>query len=150
MRTIFQLSTFVNDANFLVTSSCLCKNAEGAGFPFQVKAMEDGVDDSVDTLHVHKADHRSGAPPYFYKTTLNDIGGPQLLPQMLSEVPNLVHPTALMQSARIDSLDRRSQSGTAIRNDQLQPPAFDTALIKIVKQTFPGQLTLTLAAHESE
>jgi len=39
-----------------VTSSCLCKNAEGAGFPFQVEALEDGMDDPVHALNdVHKA-----------------------------------------------------------------------------------------------
>src|ERR1051326_8291919 len=72
------------------------------------------------------------------------------LPRMLSEVAHLVHPAALMQHPRIHSLDRRGQSRTAISNDQLQPPAFDTAMIEIVEQPFPSQLTLTLAAHESE
>ena len=68
-----------------VTSSCLCKKSEGAGFPFQVKAMEDGINYSIDTLDVYKANHWSGSAPHFDKTTLNDIGSPQLLPQMLWE-----------------------------------------------------------------
>lgn len=33
----------VKQERFLVTASCLCKNLEGAGFPFQVKTIEDGV-----------------------------------------------------------------------------------------------------------
>ena len=73
---------YIASAKYVVTSSCLCKKSEGAGFPFQVKAMEDGVDDSVDTLHVHKADHRTGPPPHFYETTFDNVGSPQLFPQM--------------------------------------------------------------------
>jgi hypothetical protein len=38
-------------------SSCLCKKLEGAVFPFQIKSLEDGVDDSI---HVDKANHGSG------------------------------------------------------------------------------------------
>src|SRR5271157_294478 len=49
-----------------VTSSCLCKNPEGAGFPFQVEALEDGVDDAIHALHVHEADHGPSAAPYFH------------------------------------------------------------------------------------
>jgi hypothetical protein len=45
----------------MVTSSCLCKNAEGAGFPFQVKALEDGVEDTIHALDVDKAHHGPGA-----------------------------------------------------------------------------------------
>jgi hypothetical protein len=33
-------------------SSCLCKNPEGASFPFQIKPLEYGVDDAVHALHV--------------------------------------------------------------------------------------------------
>ena len=40
-----------------MTSSCLCKNSEGAGFPFQVEALEDGVNDTIHALDVHKANH---------------------------------------------------------------------------------------------
>jgi len=38
----------------------LCKNAESAGFPFQVKSLLDGVDDAVHGLHVVEADHGPG------------------------------------------------------------------------------------------
>ena len=39
-----------------VTSSRLCKYAEGAVFPFQVESLEDGVDDSIHGLHINEAD----------------------------------------------------------------------------------------------
>src|SRR5271157_3646010 len=63
-----------------VTSSCLCKNPEGAVFPFQIKSLEDGVDDAVHALHIDKTDHGPSAAANFHETTLNDIGGAQLLP----------------------------------------------------------------------
>ena len=68
-----------------VTSSCLCKNLEGACFPFQVKAIEDGIDNAVHTFHVYKADHRPRPPSHFHKTTLDNIRSAQLLPQMFWE-----------------------------------------------------------------
>ena len=58
-----------------VTSSCLCKNTEGAGFPFQIESLENGVDDPVHTAHVDEADHGPGASPYLDETAFNDIGG---------------------------------------------------------------------------
>jgi hypothetical protein len=75
-----------------VTSSRLCKKSEGAGFPFQVKAMEDGIDCSVHALNVHKADDRSGSAPHSDKTTLNNLGGPQLLPQMFRKAESKAQP----------------------------------------------------------
>lgn len=39
-----------------MTSSCLCKNLEGAGFQFQIKTIEAGIDNSVNALYVYKAD----------------------------------------------------------------------------------------------
>lgn len=51
--------------------------------------MEDGIDDSVHALDVYKADHRSCSSPRFKKATLNDIGGPQLLPQVFREAHDL-------------------------------------------------------------
>jgi hypothetical protein len=63
----------------------LCKNAEGAVFPFQVRALEDGVDDAVHALHVHKAHHGPGTPPHLDETTLNDVGSAQLSPEMPGE-----------------------------------------------------------------
>jgi hypothetical protein len=65
-----------------VMSSCLCKYGEGAGFPFQVESLEDGVDDAVHALDIHKAHHRPGAPPNFYEAALDHIGCPQLAPQV--------------------------------------------------------------------
>ena len=46
-----------------VMSSCLCKYGEGAGFPFQVESLEDGVDDTVHALDIYEAGHgtRCGA-----------------------------------------------------------------------------------------
>jgi hypothetical protein len=68
-----------------MTSSRLCKNAEGAGFPFQVEALEDGVDDAVHALHVHEADHGPSTTAYFHETTLHEVGAAQLLPQVSGE-----------------------------------------------------------------
>ena len=68
--------------SFEVMSSCLCKNPEGAVFPFQVKALEDGINDAIDALDVHKAHHRPSAPSYLNETTLDDIGGAQFSPQV--------------------------------------------------------------------
>src|SRR5260370_8907551 len=64
-----------------VTSSCLCKQVEGASLPFQVKSLEDGVDDTVDAFYVHKANHGPGAAADFDKTTLDHVGGAPLAPQ---------------------------------------------------------------------
>ena len=50
-----------NAAHYAVMSSCLCKYGEGAGFPFQVESLEDGVDDAVHALDIHKARHWPGA-----------------------------------------------------------------------------------------
>ena len=55
----------------MVTSSRLCKYAEGAGFPFQIKSLEDGVDDSVHGLDVDKADHRPCSSPDFDETSFD-------------------------------------------------------------------------------
>src|SRR5271157_482387 len=41
-------------------SSCLCKYGEGAGFPFQIESLENGVDDAVHTFYVDKAHHGTG------------------------------------------------------------------------------------------
>src|SRR5271166_2860018 len=66
----------------MVTSSCLCKNAEGAGFPFQVEALEDGVNDAIHTFDVHKAHHGTRPATHLDETALDDIGGTQLSPQV--------------------------------------------------------------------
>src|SRR6266849_879156 len=46
---------------FGVTSSCLCKYGEGAGFPFQIESLEDGVNDSIHAFYVDKAHHGAGS-----------------------------------------------------------------------------------------
>jgi hypothetical protein len=55
---------FANDLKPLrtraVTSSCLCKQREGAGFPSQVESPQDGVDGPVHTFYVYKAHHGTG------------------------------------------------------------------------------------------
>jgi hypothetical protein len=58
-----------------VMSSCLCKKLEGAIFPFQIESLENGVNDSVHALHVHKANHGPGAAPDFHKAALDDVSG---------------------------------------------------------------------------
>src|SRR3954468_11016577 len=64
-----------------VTSSRLCKNAEGAVFPFQVETLEDGVDDAVHGFDVDEADHGPRSSPDFDETAFDDVGGTQLAPQ---------------------------------------------------------------------
>src|SRR5438445_7124986 len=70
----------VNEGVALVTSSSLCKEVEGAGFPFQIESLEDGVDDAVHTFYVHKAHHRSGSPSHFHEAALDHVGGAQFAP----------------------------------------------------------------------
>jgi hypothetical protein len=65
-----------------VTSSRLCKYAEGAGFPFQVETLEDGVEDAVHGFNVDEADHGPGSSPNFDETALDDVGGSQFAPQV--------------------------------------------------------------------
>ena len=62
-------------------SSGVCKKLEGAVFPFQVEALEDGINDTVYAGYVDKANHRSSSPANFYETTLDEVGGTQLPPQ---------------------------------------------------------------------
>jgi hypothetical protein len=59
----------------LVMSSCLCKKLEGAIFPFQVESLENGVNDSIHALHVHKANYGPGAAPDFHEAAFDDVGG---------------------------------------------------------------------------
>src|SRR5271165_1983409 len=68
-----------------VTSSRLCKYAEGAGFPFQIESLENGVDDAVQGLHVDEADHGPGSSANFHKAALDDVGGTQFSPQVFGE-----------------------------------------------------------------
>jgi hypothetical protein len=56
-----------------VMSSRLCKELEGAIFPFQIKSLENGVNDSVHALHVHKANHGAGAALDFREAALDDV-----------------------------------------------------------------------------
>src|SRR2546428_4813121 len=50
-----------------VMSSCLCKYGEGAGFPFQIESLEDGVDDAVQALDIYEAEHGPGATAHLHK-----------------------------------------------------------------------------------
>jgi hypothetical protein len=68
-----------------VTSSRLCKYPEGAGFPFQVEFLEDGVDDAVHGLHIDEAGHGPGTTADFDETSFDDVGGAQLAPQVLGK-----------------------------------------------------------------
>jgi hypothetical protein len=65
-------------------SSCLCKKPEGAVFPFifLVHSVEDRIDDSVDALDIHEADPGSSAASHLHEAALNDVGRPQLSPQV--------------------------------------------------------------------
>jgi hypothetical protein len=56
----------------------LCKDAEGAVAPFQVKALKDGIDDSVDAGDIDETDHGPRAAPNLYKNPLNEIRGTKL------------------------------------------------------------------------
>lgn len=60
-----------------------CKNLEGAIFPFQVESLENGVNDSIHALHVHKANHGPGAAP--------DFGLPRSSAQLMLVVRNFFH-----------------------------------------------------------
>src|SRR5437660_11001898 len=68
-----------------VTSSCLCKKVEGAGFPFQVKSLEDGIDDAIRTFYVHRTHHGSGAASDFDKAALEHVSGAQFAPQVAGD-----------------------------------------------------------------
>jgi hypothetical protein len=61
MKTCLEILTFskvrLRADKGVMMSSCLCKKLEGAVFPFQIKSLEDGVDDSI---HVDKAYHGPG------------------------------------------------------------------------------------------
>src|ERR1043165_2361850 len=84
--SLSSISTSVETpTSIAVTSSCLCKNLEGAGFPFQVKAIENGIDNSVHAFHVHKADHWPRPSSHLHKATLDNIGSAQLLPEMFGK-----------------------------------------------------------------
>jgi len=84
-ETIYQAAGATQGEDIWVMSSRLCKYSEGAGFPFQVESLEDGVDDSVHGLHIDEADHGAGSSADFDETAFDDIGGAQLAPQMLGK-----------------------------------------------------------------
>jgi hypothetical protein len=77
IRYLFVYSTL---HRHVVMSSCVCKKLEGAIFPLQVKSLEDGIDDAVHALNIHKTDHGPGPPPDFDETTFDDVGSAQLTP----------------------------------------------------------------------
>mgnify|MGYP001465230593 FL=1 len=62
-------------------SRYLCKLAKGALAPLQVKPVEDGEDNPLYTLHVHKTHHRAGPPSNFNEASLNDIRRPEFPPE---------------------------------------------------------------------
>ena len=69
-----------------VTSSCLCKKAEGVVLPLLIESVKDGIEDSLHALQVGEQDHGPGAPADFHEATLNGVGGAQLAPQRLREI----------------------------------------------------------------
>ena len=50
-----------------VTSSCLCKKAEGVVLPLLVESVKDGIKNSLHALHVGEQDHGPGAPANFHE-----------------------------------------------------------------------------------
>src|ERR1700730_16675977 len=93
--------------SFEVTSSCLCKKAEGVAqqllhglqvepvpvlhglqvqpAPVLVESVKDGIKDSLHALQVGEQDHGPGAPADFDEATLDGVGGAQLAPKRLRE-----------------------------------------------------------------
>src|SRR5207237_1898062 len=69
----------------LVTSSCLCKNAEGSVSPLAIELAKNRVNDALHARGVYKADHGSRPPAHFHEAALDDIGGAQLPPEMAGE-----------------------------------------------------------------
>lgn len=99
-------------------SSCLCKKAEGAVFPFVllIHSVEDGVDDSVYALDVDEADHGSGAASHLHEASLDDVGGAQLSPQ----VPGKAEEGKQLRQVSLQSLHRLPSE------TNLHPPYFYT------------------------
>ena len=65
-------------------SSSLCKEPEGAIFPFRVfiEAVEDLVEDAIHAGHIHKTDHGPGSAANLHEAALDDVGGSQLSPEV--------------------------------------------------------------------
>ena len=63
-----------------VMSSCLCKSREGMLLPFEIEPVKDREDTPVDTLHIHKADHRPRPAPDFDTASFHHIRGAQPFP----------------------------------------------------------------------
>src|SRR5439155_574202 len=61
-----------------------------------------------------------------------------------------MHPATLMSCPRIHRRNRRRQTRTAIRDDQRQVLAFQSAAIQILEQAFPVGLTLSLTAQKRQ
>jgi hypothetical protein len=68
------MSRVARQGSTWVTSSCLCKYGEGAGFPFQVEALEDGVNDAIHAFDIHKTHHGPGSPAHLHEASLDDVG----------------------------------------------------------------------------
>jgi hypothetical protein len=56
----------------------------GAGFPFQIEPLENGVNDAVSALDVHEADHGSSPLTYFNEEAPNL---PAALVKAIPELP---------------------------------------------------------------
>ena len=105
-------------------SSGLCKKVECAVFPFQVKSLEDGVNDSIHALHVDKADHGPGAAPEFHEAALDDVGGAQFAPKMPGE-------TKEGQHLRQVSFQLPNHAGIALLPMPAEAPASSLGLFAI-------------------
>jgi hypothetical protein len=53
----------VNTPEHFADSQAACVKREGAGFPFQVESLEDGIDNSVHAFNVHKVHDTWDGPP---------------------------------------------------------------------------------------
>src|ERR1700691_5494373 len=123
-----------------VTSSCLCKKAEGVVLPLLIEPLKNRIDDSLHAGHIHEQDHGPGAPANFHEATLDGIGGAQLAPQRLREIEEgqQVRQIALQlfHQSRVESAPVKAESlegparlsGVARQVDALRV-AFDGRLV---------------------
>ena len=100
-----------------MTSSCLCKKAEGVVLPLLIELLKNRIDDSLHAGHIHEQDHGPGAPPNFHEATLDGVGGAQLAPQRLREIEERqqVRQIALQPFHQSRDRERASENGIAGR-----------------------------------
>jgi hypothetical protein len=72
------------------------------------------------------------------------------LAHLLQNVAHLVHPATLVQHVRVDHLDGRSQTGTAIGHNERQVLALQTPPVQILQQAFPRHLAFSRTASEGQ